>query len=235
MKYIVKGGVTSRNVPANSMDALWLSMHSPHLSGVHLNVFLTKDQEVVLYEGPMVDHGKENIHDLTFRHLERRNFGTRIRRHSIVRLEDALKALNEENRMVLISLGDTKDLQLVKKVLEITEQFSGLDIYLVSEDKEIVLYLKQATKKQRVGVKITGGNENNWDMDVDFYVVDKNSINLPKMQSKIKQYKKIMIEGETWPFPEDYLKELRDSNAIYWIKDSIHTVTQAKRKNLSRR
>ena len=86
-----------------------------------------------------------------------------------------------------------------------------------------------------MGIKITGGNENNWDMDVDFYVVDKNSINLPKIQSKIKQYKKIMIEGETWPFPEDYLKELRHSNAIYWIKDSIHTVMQAKRKNLSRR
>ena len=69
MHVIARRGVTTKNVPSNTLDAIGLAQAVNYIDGITLDVKLTKDEVLVVFEKEEIDHllnGKGNISDMTY-------------------------------------------------------------------------------------------------------------------------------------------------------------------------
>lgn len=185
MNLIAHRGLHSKNTKENTLAAILLANRNNKLSGVELDVRLTRDDEVVVIHDDCIDrvsNGKGKVREMSLSRLKHFNYGTWIKKTTISTLEEVLSKLISSS-LVIIELKDEdiKNNILVKKVLEIIEKYPNLNIWLKSFSKEIVNKLKEFSKYP-VGILINKDNRELLDMDVDFYsisqkIIDKNIVN----------------------------------------------------------
>lgn len=225
MKYIINGGISTTNIPSYTRDAILLAIQDNSLAGISLNLFLTKDGEIVAYQTATVDNGKENISDLTLHHLRRRNFGERVRNHPILTLKEALEVLSKTNKMLVLNLdGDACPVTLQEELLKITDSYPNMDIYIKADKKEIIDKFNTVCRKQRVGAVINRETHDLWEEDLDFFSVINPTTNCSyqKIKEKIDSHKRIMLEEvNTVEEYENIKKDVKDlCERVFVITDS---------------
>ena len=223
MKQVINGGISTTTVPYYTKDALLLAMQDEKLAGVSLNIYHTKDQKLVAYATPTVDHGKEKISDLTLHNLQRRNFGKRVRNHPILELQDALNIFENSCKMLVLNLNEEDSTEeSLKQVLDMTDLYPNIDIYIKTASKNILQYLLKSCHRQRIGVNINPDTKSVWDENLDFFSVCQTACDYQKIKEKVEDNKRILLENVNTPdqFDEIY-KEVKDiSKSIYVITDS---------------
>ena len=185
MKLIAHRGLHSKNTKENTLPALLLANKNTNLSGLELDVRLTRDNEVVVIHDEdinRVSNGKGKVRDMTLARLKRFNCGTLLKRERISTLDEVSNKLSP-SRIIIIELKDeqNKNNILANKVLKIIEKYPNLDIWLKSFSKEIVNKLQEYSQNP-VGILINKDNRELLDMDVDFYsisqkIIDNNIVN----------------------------------------------------------
>ena len=71
---------------------------------------------------------------------------------------------------------------------------NSINIYLESENKEIVAYLKTTDNSYPIGIRVTEESRNNWYIDVDFYDINTTLLDDFNIRDKVRENKLIMID-----------------------------------------
>ena len=224
MKYIINGGLSTKTIPSYSKDAILLALNESRIDGVLLNLYVTRDNKIVVFDCATVDNEKEKLQDLTLEHLRRRNFQAGVRKHSIVELSELLKLFKDTNKLLLLNIEATVcSERMIDNLLEETAKYPNTNIYIQAEDKEVLCYLQEKAKRQRIGLSISEKAQNMWQEIADFYAAGDPKNNLKNMDSKMGENKRIMIAKINTL--EEFQQATEDlgisSNKVYWlIKDT---------------
>ena len=198
MKYIVKNGFKSKNYPANSLDAIKMALLSDDVSGVQLNINLTKDHHIVVYQFNCIEnHHKHKISDLTLYDLKKYNLGNKIRQYRITTLEEVLEIFENSSKILLLNIdnyGENNKI-LVEKLAEVINSYSQNNVYIKSYVKEIVLELMESVKNAKIGAVINNADDFFEKLDLSFYSInmENNEIDSVVTASEIADY--FMIEN----------------------------------------
>ena len=196
MNLIAHRGLHSKNTKENTLSAILLANRNTRLSGLELDVRLTRDNEVVVIHDEdinRVSNGKGKVCEMSLSRLKQFNYGTWIKRATISTLEEILSKLISSGLVVIeLKDEDNKNNILVNKVLEIIEKYPNLNIWLKSFSKEIVSRL-QKHSKYPVGILISKDNKELLDMDVDFYSISRKVIDNNIINDLTSRNKNIMI------------------------------------------
>jgi len=224
MNLIAHRGLHSKNTKENTLPALILANKNSKLSGVELDVRLTRDNEVVVIHDEDIErvtNGKGLVRDMSLDRLKRFNCGTILKRERISTLDEVLSKLGSSGLIIIEIKDEYKNNDIISmKVLEIIKKYPGLNIWIKSFSKEIVEYLKKYSKYP-VGILINNNNIESLSIDVDFYSISQKIINNDIAEKLLRKNKPIMI----WTInSKEEIKELRNRlgdklNSVYIISD----------------
>ena len=193
MHVIARRGVTTKNVPSNTLDAVILSQNVPSIDGITLDVRLTKDGALVVFEREEIAallNGKGNISAYTLAELKTFNMGTEIHHQAISTLTEALSEISL-NHLILLHIGDAFDRNelLVDQLLKALIPFSNLNIWLASEQLEVLLLLQARQVIYPLGQILNSFLDFSYLLDVSFFVLSLSVID-PVFISKQRKDKK---------------------------------------------
>ncbi len=228
MRYIVRGGITTKNIPPACRDAIELATKLPDVFGIELGACETKDKEVVVYCKNNQDITKEEMKGETLYYLRRRNIASGVRNHQVLTLEEALKSLDRSNCILVLSLEEQTDVAFLKKVIEITGNFPNLNIYIKSDLEDVVEYIRDLSGRQRTGINMCYKSNELWQVQGDFYSMNSTCIEKENMKRKIGENRRIMINDIDTKDEMIRLEgECGCNDSIYVITDSIYNVMSA--------
>ncbi len=195
MNFIIKDGVTSRNTPASSKKALELAIHTLKVDGVETNVYLTKDGCLVIYF-------KENIGGMpiskqNFSTLLGYNLGSKVKRHTLIPLQEALDVFRQSKKKLILNLVDHMEdnYQYVEAVIWLIAQYPEVNLYLKSDNEEILLLLTKAKLHHQIGATINSFDSKLYHIPLDFYSLNLDNLEVHQMLQELIKGKVFMIEG----------------------------------------
>lgn len=190
MNLIVRNGASSKNTPADTYDSLLLAIHTDYIAGVEMNLNMTKDGKIVVYQTDAIDgHPNNKISDLTFTDLQKYNLGSKVKKHWILTLEETLKLFETTSKMLVLNLNNHGENNSIftKTVSNLIDQYPNDNIYIKSPSKEIVLDMRDKVKKAKIGAVIMDVDHYFWDLDLDFYSVSVQHADINECSKYIKK------------------------------------------------
>lgn len=241
MKIIANGGASTKNVASNTMDAITLGLKAPYIDGFKFKLYLTKDNEIITLSDDIVNFftkGLNKIDDFTLKDFLYFNVGSRVQKQQIITLKQILNIFQNKNKYLILELADQKENNALftDLVLNMVRSYeSSINIYLESESKEIVEYLKSTDNSYPIGIRVTENSKDNWYIDVDFYDINTTLLDDFNIRDKIKDNKLIMIDQVNRMEVFDLIyNEYKDVfNFIYIITSEISNINS--NDNISRR
>ncbi len=233
MHIIARRGVTTKNVPSNTLDAVILSQALSYIDGITLDVRLTMDNQLVVFERDSIEslsNGKGNISEMTLDELKHYNTGTKIHKQSIITLEEALSEIDlEMEHKILLHLCDhaSKNEILVDELLKVLAKFPSLNILIASCELSMLLLLKEKKISYPLGRIFKFKEDYNYKMDLSFYVIPLYLINKDFIQTSLQNNKEIFIYPVNTQEEFDSLKELLGSDIenVYLITDRVKIIS----------
>ena len=148
MKVIANGGASTKNVANNTLDAIYLGLNAPYIDGFKFKLYLTKDKEIITLSDDIVElytKGLNEIDDYTLKDFLLFNVGSKVQKQQIVTLRQILYIFQNTNKYLILELANQKENNALftDLVLNMVRSYSNsINIYLESENVEIVEYLK---------------------------------------------------------------------------------------------
>ena len=237
MKLIADGGAITKNVTANSKDAIILGLNTPYVDGFKLQLYLTKDNYIVSLSKEAHQKMDEmlNVSQKTLKEILHYNIGTKIQKQQIITLPQILTIFKNYNKDLVLELTDqqNKNALFVDLVLTYIRPYASLSIYLESKNKEIISYLKASKTNQSIGAIVTNNSKSNWNEEVDFYDIEIPLLAQFDIREKVRQNKLIMIDQinkqETFDLVYQEYQDIFQS--IFIITAFISIVQNAREKN----
>lgn len=199
MRYIIKGGIDTKNVPKNCMDAISLAVCDDNVEGVLLSVYETKDKHFVIYHKSNIDGiktGIGNINEMTLDELKRHNFGNKTRIHSILELSDVLRKFSTTCKVLVLEVsGCSNSDDFIISFSDIVNRYPNANIYIKSCSKEMLGSMSSHIKKAKVGADVSDDYSEFKSLNLDFYCLQKKIDDCKMMEDEIKQGKAMMIEN----------------------------------------
>lgn len=190
MKILVRSGTNTKNTPSDSRDSFLLAINTDYVNGIEVNLNLTKDGEIVIYnDNSIMGHPKHKIADLTLADISKYNLGTKVKKHSIVTLEELLELFKTTTKLLVLNLenhGENNDV-FIDKVVQIINGYPNDNIYVKSPCKEIILNIKDKIDKAHTGAVIRNEEEYFWGLDLDFYSISVQDASLLACDGNIKK------------------------------------------------
>lgn len=243
MKVIANGGASTKNVANNTLDAIYLGLNAPYIDGFKFKLYLTKDKEIITLSDDIVElytKGLNEIDDYTLKDFLLFNVGSKVQKQQIVTLRQILYIFQNTNKYLILELADQKENNALftDLVLNMVRSYSNsINIYLESENVEIVEYLKSTDNSYPIGIRVTENSKDNWYVDVDFYDINTTLLDDFNIRDKVKENKLIMIDqvNRMEVFDLIYAEYQDIFNYIYIITNQIANINsneQIQNRNL---
>ena len=235
MKVIANGGASTKNVANNTLDAIYLGLNAPYIDGFKFKLYLTKDKEIITLSDDIVElytKGLNEIDDYTLKDFLLFNVGSKVQKQQIVTLRQILYIFQNTNKYLILELADQKENNALftDLVLNMIRSYSNsINIYLESENKEIVEYLKSTDNSYPIGIRVTENSKDNWYVDVDFYDINTTLLDDFNIRDKVKENKLIMIDqvNRMEVFDLIYAEYQDIFNYIYIITNQIANINSS--------
>ena len=235
MKVIANGGASTKNVANNTLDAIYLGLNAPYIDGFKFKLYLTKDKEIITLSDDIVElytKGLNEIDDYTLKDFLLFNVGSKVQKQQIVTLRQILYIFQNTNKYLILELADQKENNALftDLVLNMIRSYSNsINIYLESENKEIVEYLKSTDNSYPIGIRVTENSKDNWYIDVDFYDINTTLLDDFNIRDKVKENKLIMIDevNRMEVFDLIYAEYQDIFNFIYIITNQIANINSS--------
>lgn len=198
MKLIADGGAITKNAAANTRDALILGLNKPYIDGFKMKIYMTNDNEIVTVSDDIYDffvRKEHNINTFSLHELLAFNVGSKVHKQSILTLKEVLEIFSHYQKTLVLELADqtTNNALFTDLVLGAVNPYSTLTIYLESDSKEIISYLKSSHPSHPVGMAVNESSLSNWYEPVDFYDIAITLLGKLNIREKINEGKLIMI------------------------------------------
>lgn len=235
MKVIANGGASTKNVANNTLDAIYLGLNAPYIDGFKFKLYLTKDKEIITLSDDIVElytKGLNEIDDYTLKDFLLFNVGSKVQKQQIVTLRQILYIFQNTNKYLILELADQKENNALftDLVLNMVRSYSNsINIYLESENVEIVEYLKSTDNSYPIGIRVTEESTDNWYIDVDFYDINTTLLDDFNIRDKVKENKLIMIDevNRIEVFDLIYAEYQDIFNYIYIITNQIANINSS--------
>ena len=235
MKVIANGGASTKNVANNTLDAIYLGLNAPYIDGFKFKLYLTKDKEIITLSDDIVElytKGLNEIDDYTLKDFLLFNVGSKVQKQQIVTLRQILYIFQNTNKYLILELADQKENNALftDLVLNMVRSYSNsINIYLESENVEIVEYLKSTDNSYPIGIRVTEESTDNWYIDVDFYDINTTLLDDFNIRDKVKENKLIMIDqvNRMEVFDLIYAEYQDIFNYIYIITNQIANINSS--------
>ena len=235
MKVIANGGASTKNVANNTLDAIYLGLNAPYIDGFKFKLYLTKDKEIITLSDDIVElytKGLNEIDDYTLKDFLLFNVGSKVQKQQIVTLRQILYIFQNTNKYLILELADQKENNALftDLVLNMIRSYSNsINIYLESENNEIVEYLKSTDNSYPIGIRVTEESTDNWYVDVDFYDINTTLLDDFNIRDKVKENKLIMIDqvNRMEVFDLIYAEYQDIFNFIYIITNQIANINSS--------
>ena len=235
MKVIANGGASTKNVANNTLDAIYLGLNAPYIDGFKFKLYLTKDKEIITLSDDIVElytKGLNEIDDYTLKDFLLFNVGSKVQKQQIVTLRQILYIFQNTNKYLILELANQKENNALftDLVLNMVRSYSNsINIYLESENVEIVEYLKSTDNSYPIGIRITEESTDNWYIDVDFYDINTTLLDDFNIRDKVKENKLIMIDqvNRMEVFDLIYAEYQDIFNFIYIITNQIANINSS--------
>ena len=235
MKVIANGGASTKNVANNTLDAIYLGLNAPYIDGFKFKLYLTKDKEIITLSDDIVElytKGLNEIDDYTLKDFLLFNVGSKVQKQQIVTLRQILYIFQNTNKYLILELANQKENNALftDLVLNMVRSYSNsINIYLESENVEIVEYLKSTDNSYPIGIRVTEESTDNWYIDVDFYDINTTLLDDFNIRDKVKENKLIMIDqvNRMEVFDLIYAEYQDIFNYIYIITNQIANINSS--------
>ena len=235
MKVIANGGASTKNVANNTLDAIYLGLKAPYIDGFKFKLYLTKDKEIITLSDDIVElctKGLNEIDDYTLKDFLYFNVGSSVQKQQIVTLRQILYVFQNRGKYLILELADQKENNALftDLVLNMVRSYSNsINIYLESENIEIVEYLKSTDNSYSIGIRVTEESTDNWYIDVDFYDINTTLLDDFNIRDKVKENKLIMIDqvNRMEVFDLIYAEYQDIFNFIYIITNQIANINSS--------
>ena len=235
MKVIANGGASTKNVASNTLDAIYLGFKAPYIDGFKFKLYLTKDKEIITLSDDIVElytKGLNEIDDYTLKDFLLFNVGSNVQKQQIVTLRQILYIFQNTNKYLILELADQKENNALftDLVLNMIRGYSNsINIYLESENVEIVEYLKSTDNSYPIGIRVTENSKDNWYIDVDFYDINTTLLDDFNIRDKVAENKLIMIDqvNRMEVFDLIYVEYQDIFNYIYIITSQIANINSS--------
>ena len=235
MKVIANGGASTKNVASNTLDAIYLGFKAPYIDGFKFKLYLTKDKEIITLSDDIVElytKGLNEIDDYTLKEFLLFNVGSNVQKQQIVTLKQILYVFQNTNKYLILELADQKENNALftDLVLNMIRGYSNsINIYLESENVEIVEYLKSTDNSYPIGIRVTENSRDNWYVDVDFYDINTTLLDDFNIRDKVAENKLIMIDqvNRMEVFDLIYAEYQDIFNFIYIITSQIANINSS--------
>ena len=235
MKVIANGGASTKNVANNTLDAIYLGLNAPYIDGFKFKLYLTKDKEIITLSDDIVElytKGLNEIDDYTLKDFLLFNVGSKVQKQQIVTLRQILYIFQNTNKYLILELANQKENNALftDLVLNMVRSYSNsINIYLESENIEIVEYLKSTDNSYPIGIRVTEESTDNWYIDVDFYDINTTLLDDFNIRDKVKENKLIMIDevNRMEVFDLIYAEYQDIFNFIYIITNQIANINSS--------
>ena len=235
MKVIANGGASTKNVANNTLDAIYLGLNAPYIDGFKFKLYLTKDKEIITLSDDIVElytKGLNEIDDYTLKEFLLFNVGSKVQKQQIVTLKQILYVFQNTNKYLILELADQKENNALftDLVLNMIRGYSNsINIYLESENVEIVEYLKSTDNSYPIGIRVTEESTDNWYIDVDFYDINTTLLDDFNIRDKVVENKLIMIDqvNRMEVFDLIYAEYQDIFNYIYIITSQIANINSS--------
>ncbi len=235
MKVIANGGASTKNVANNTLDAIYLGLNAPYIDGFKFKLYLTKDKEIITLSDDIVElytKGLNEIDDYTLKDFLLFNVGSKVQKQQIVTLRQILYIFQNTNKYLILELANQKENNALftDLVLNMIRSYSNsINIYLESENNEIVEYLKSTDNSYPIGIRVTEESTDNWYIDVDFYDINTTLLDDFNIRDKVKENKLIMIDqvNRMEVFDLIYAEYQDIFNYIYIITNQIANINSS--------
>lgn len=198
MDYIIKDGIGSKNTTINTEKAISLALSSSELSGVSLNLNMTKDHYIVITAGDTLP-GFSNIkiQNATLEELKVHNIGTRVSPQQILTLGEFLEYFHDDSKSFILTMDDhgANNKLFVEVVSRIVNQYPNMSLYIKSPVAEIVLYLRELVQFAKVGAILLNENPYFLKQDLDFYSLAKPTLCPYWSKQKSEEGVLLMVEN----------------------------------------
>lgn len=235
MKVIANGGASTKNVANNTLDAIYLGLNAPYIDGFKFKLYLTKDKEIITLSDDIVElytKGLNEIDDYTLKDFLLFNVGSKVQKQQIVTLRQILYIFQNTNKYLILELANQNENNALftDLVLNMIRGYSNsINIYLESENVEIVEYLKSTDNSYPIGIRVTEESTDNWYIDVDFYDINTTLLDDFNIRDKVKENKLIMIDqvNRMEVFDLIYAEYQDIFNYIYIITNQIANINSS--------
>lgn len=172
MKFIAHRGNDNHSYKENTKEALLECLSKNYISGVELDIRLTKDKKYII-----IHNTSYLVLGIDRKFIDSTNLEEAMK-DGYSSLEDFLALINN-NKMIIIEIkkeiGDYKD--DLKEILRICNKYKHLNLYFCSFNYKLVNKLKMKCKFP-VGLLMSDLINKNKDIDnMDFLVLSKNAYN----------------------------------------------------------
>lgn len=174
MKLIARSGYHTKNTPEDTYDSLLLAIHTDYIDGIEVNIRMTKDNVLVVYQTEAIyNHPMHTISNLTYKELQKYQLGSKVNQHNILTLEETLELFKGASKMLILNLNDQgeNNSNFVKSILSLVNDYPDDNIYIKSPCKEIILETRGNIQKARLGAVIMNLEPYFWDLNLDFYSI----------------------------------------------------------------
>lgn len=200
MKVITRYGISSKNTPQDTYDSLLLAINTDYIDGVEVNLNMTKDKEIIIYQSDSIENNPNyKIKESTLNDLAKHNLGSKVKKHRILTLKEALKLFESTSKLLILNFNDfgKLNLEMIKKTSSLVNLFPNDNVYIKSPCKEVILEMQNYIKKAKMGAVIMNLEPYFWELDLDFYSisVQKTKINecSKHIQKKLEDNRYIMM------------------------------------------
>lgn len=199
MYLIADGGITTKNTLANTKGAVYLSLNTSYISGINLNVAYTRDEVFVIADKEALmftTNGIGFIKNNTYNDLLKFNVGTKVLNARVITLKEVLDIYNDTNKMLVLNLDyqGERTSNYTYQLLSLISNYPNINIYLKSNNREIINILNNSNTKSRIGIIINDNNLEELNNNYNFYVINSYLVRKNIITNLTNNNKLIMTE-----------------------------------------
>ena len=160
--------------------------------GIKVDLYQTKDNVFILLDDELktklvIDNLYIKNH--TYKEIKKLKFGTKVKKHSLITLNDLINITNDKKNIIL-KITENINFSDLKNIINNNKKINW---HIYSSSLDILNKLLIENIKCNIGIYIN--NIEDLTFSFDFYVIDKNMLDNVQINEKLKVLNKVFISN----------------------------------------